>query len=253
MPLFFLLVIFFPYESSAQFSASDSNYLSSSLESAVTMFQSFLKESSHLFNGWQNTNYEQRSLYHPYFMQDSMQTGSVVYDGTFYKNIPLLYDENNDNLLTLPYFTSGQLPRDYAVDKKLRMDLIKEKTTRFTIAGHEFVRLDSQASNIAGGFYERPYNGDIKMYIKRSKKYIEEVKQKDLEIRYETFDEYYILKNKQFYRIKSQKNLFNALEEKGPQVKNFVNNLPVKFRKNKDKVIFETVKYYDQLKASGSK
>ncbi|MBS1609600.1 MAG: hypothetical protein JSS70_12740 [Bacteroidetes bacterium] len=252
-PVICALIIISPQRLFAQLSTTDSNYLSSSLEEAILTFQSSLKENSHLFNGWQNTNYEQLSLNHPYFMQDSMQLGNVLYDGTLYKNIPLLYDESNDNLLTLSYFSATPYPPGYAVQKKQRMDLVKEKISRFTIAGHQFIRLDSSAPNMREGFYESAYKGNSTMYIKRSKKYIEEAKQKDVEIRYEIFDEYYIFCENRFYHIKSKKLLVNAFPGKEAQVKSFLNSLPIKFRKNKEKVIFETVKYYDQLMAAGSK
>jgi hypothetical protein len=242
-----LSFIICPGDSSGQLLATDSNYLTSSLQYAVQNFQSSLKGNTHLFNGWQNNGYERGAKGHPYFIADSMQLGNVLYDGVLYKNIPLLYDENNDNLITLQYYTPGLFPATNSDQKKLRMDMVKEKISWFTIPGHEFIKIDSTVAgiNMPAGFYERVYNGNIKMYVKRSKQYAEAVKQKDLEIWYDIFDEYYVFNDGKIYHIKSKKSLIEAFTNKSKQVSSFIKGLNMQYRKNREQVIYETTRYYD--------
>ncbi|MBS1609604.1 MAG: hypothetical protein JSS70_12760 [Bacteroidetes bacterium] len=244
-----LLCFFFPaVKVNAQFNTADSIALNTSITGIINFHNSILGENIHLYNGYENTGYNHLAIGHPYFLADELQNGTVFYDDTYYRNIPLLYDLVQDDVVILQYAVNKSTASD-DYKKVMRQDLIKSKVGWFTMPGHEFVRLteDSNAIGMPGGFYERMYNGKVKLLAKRSKKYVEEVKGQELERRYEQTNEYYIQQNGKYAIVHSAKFLPGILNDKKKELNNFYRNNRKKYKKNKEQLILEVVRYYDQL------
>jgi hypothetical protein len=179
-------------------------------------------------------------------MADSVQTGTLFYDGILYHNVPMLYDLEKDNAVILQH-ADKSFSQEYR--NILRMDLIRSRVLWFSLPDHDFVRLeaDSNRKNMADGFYDRAYNGKIKVFIKREKRYVEEVKQTDLERRYDAFTYYYIQKAGVYYSIKSKKAVLDVFKNRRKELKVFIRKNGLKFRKNQGPFITEVSSYYDQL------
>ncbi|MGC4038266.1 MAG: hypothetical protein QM764_20050 [Chitinophagaceae bacterium] len=227
---------------------ADSTLLSASLKNAIDLHNSVLGSGIHLYNGPEDPGYNRLATGHPYFQNDLVQTGSVFYDDTYYTNVSMLYDLVQDDVVILQFLRdSSNYTEDYK--KIVRQDLVKNKVTWFTLPGHEFVRLsaDSSSMEMQGGFYDRLYNGKVKLYVKRSKLYIEEVKGQNLEKRYQQTDLYYIWKNGKYYNVRTKRSLPAVFGDKRKDMNSFIRANRKRFKKDKDLLFFETTRYYDQL------
>ena len=231
---------------SAQSQLSDSSLLNESLLKIIALHDQALGENIHLYNGPANTGYNHLSIGNPYFQDDIVQPGSVFYDGIIYRQVQMLYDLVLDNVVIVRY-SNDSLSPEYR--NSLRMDLIKDRVGWFTVAGHDFIRLDSDSNsiNMKGGFYDRVFDGNIKVLIKRTKKYTEEVKGLELERRYDVVDYYYILKDGRYHSIKSKKSLLQLLKVKKKELSMFARKNKLKFKKNREGYITGLSRYYDQL------
>lgn len=246
---FFLLCsVFFVKLTAAQFYTADSSLPNASLASVINFHNSVLKENIHLYNGWQDPGYNHLAIGHPYFMADSVQIGNIYYDGTYYPNVPMLYDMVTDNVVIIEYAAQSESANSQYIPM-LRMDLVKNKIQSFSLPAHEFVRLiaDSNSTGMPKGFYERMYNGKTKLFVKRAKLYVEEVKGDQLERRFDLKTTYYIQKKGIYYDVYSKKSLLTALKEKKAELSSFIRNNKKRFKKNKERMILETTQHYDQL------
>jgi len=242
----YILLFFTPVN--AQLNSADSGLLNTSVKTAINLHNTVLAENIHLYNGPENTGYNHLATGNPYFLADELQNGTVFYDDTYYENVPLLYDLVQDNVVILQYAVNRSTASE-EYKKIMRQDLVKNKLEWFTMPGHEFVRLiaDSNATGMPGGFYERMYNGKVKLFVKRSKKYVEEVKGQELERRYEQTTNYYVQQNGKYYSVRSAKSLPGIFKDKKRELNSFYKINRKKYKRNKEQLIFEATRYYDQL------
>jgi hypothetical protein len=91
------------------------------------------------------------------------------------------------------------------------------------------------------------YNGKIKVYIKRTKRYVEEVRGSELERRYDAYNLYYIQKGGIYYNIKKKKSVLQLFKDKKKEVAAYTRKNKIKFKKNQENFITEVSRYYDQL------
>ena len=232
----------------AQLKSDDSSLLNASLSNVIKFQDSVLGVNTHLYNGWQDPGYNHLAIGHPYFLTEVVQAGSVFYDDTYYPNVILQYDLTQDNVV-LTQFTDNRENIAAEFRSVIRMALIKNKVGWFTTPGHEFVRLiaDSSSIGMPGGFYERMYNGKTKLFVKRVKLYVEEIKGNDLERRYDPTTTYYVQKDGKYYNVRTQKSLLNLFKDKKRDLNTFIRSNKKRFKKNREQLIFETTRYYDQL------
>src|SRR5687767_14800174 len=76
----------------SQSSSIDTNSVSNSKIYAVDSYYRQLNENLGLNNGREYVDYDINIKGHQYFQTDEFEEGTVVYEGTLYKDIPLLYD-----------------------------------------------------------------------------------------------------------------------------------------------------------------
>ena len=93
-----------------------------------------------------------------YFNQNVFAQSEIEYDGELFSNVPLEYDVFSDNVIT----RSNDYMNNFIVQ------LIPSYISRFTINGHNFVKLeDSKFSSDGNGFYEVMSLGkSFELYIK---------------------------------------------------------------------------------------
>jgi len=232
----------------AQLTSADSSLLNTSIATAIKLHNSVLGEKIHLYNGSKNEGYNHVAIGNPYFLSDQVQTGNVFYDDTYYQDVLMLYDLVQDNVVIVQYADEKEnISPEYR--NILRMNLVKSKIGWFTMPGHEFVLLKADSSSIGmpPGFYERMYNGGTKLFVKRTKVYVEEVKGNELERRFDLRTLFYVQKDGKYYAVRSQKTLFRVLKDKRKDLGSFTRKNKKRFRKNKELLMFETTRYYDQL------
>jgi hypothetical protein len=230
----------------AQLKTADSSLLNASLQNIIFLHNEILGVNIHLYNGPQNAGYNHLSVGNPYFMADVVQTGSVFYDGILYNEVPMLYDLEQDNIVIVRYNKENS---EQQYRNMMRIDLIRNRVGWFALPGHEFVRLeaDSNSRNMNDGFYDRVYDGKIKVFIKHIKKYVEEIKGRELERRHDTYTYYYVQKSGIYYSIKKKKSFLQLFKDKKKELTAFTRKNKLRFKKNEETFITEVSRYYDQL------
>jgi hypothetical protein len=114
----------------------------------IQAWHDFIGAQAPLYNGIEHIMYP-RMTGHPYFDQEGMQYGSIVYEGILYRNIPMLYDLVRDQPIV--FNREGYM-----------LGLSREKVKEFSLSGHRFIHTPS-------GFYDLLCSGTITILAKRTK------------------------------------------------------------------------------------
>ena len=109
-----------------------------------------LGTNSLLYNGTEYIKQFDQTKGTPFFPTDKTN-GSVFYFGNWYYNLDLLYDIQDDVVVT----------RD--VQGLLKMRLTREKLDEFVVDGHQFVKL--KLTSLVGEFYEQFYKGQRQLLM----------------------------------------------------------------------------------------
>ncbi|OQP66864.1 hypothetical protein A3860_00400 [Niastella vici] len=202
---------------------------------AGNVYNPFIEKQSRLYNGIEHLGYAFKIKGHAYFLQRELQTGSVVYDGLEFVNVPMLYDLLKDQVVVQHFngFT--------------KIGLVHEKVTAFTLNGHHFIRLDSLLGPpIITGYYDEVYTGRLKVLVKRGK-YIEETIKDELEREFIQKDLFFIQKEGTYYAIKNYKGLLALLKDRSKEVRQYLRKNRIKYRKGPENAIVKATAYYDSL------
>lgn len=230
-----LLCCLLPSESRSQ---SDSLPDHLALNNAIGQYHAYLTPESGLYRGSQYVIYSfQIKEGHPYFDQDQMQTGSVLYNGVLYKNIPLIYD-----------LVKGLLVINDA-NKIFRIALINQEIDSFSIQNHIFIKLtDSLTSSVPRpGFYELLYNGRTVILKKEKKTIREEIAANAVVKSIDYSVTYYLKKENTWYPISNKRGFMRAFRDKSRDLKKFLRAGGLRFQDDKDNTLIKTAVWYDSL------
>lgn len=170
---------------------------------------------------------------HPFFQTDSFQKGEVFYNGVLYKNVDLLYDLSHDNVIV-----------KYSED--VNLVLVPEKTGYFSLPGHLFIR-GSDASPKGQGFYEILFDGKIEILVRRMKEMVPWSKSFEFNSVFLQNNNYFIYKDSSYKSVNNKKEILDVLKDKKAELKDFISKNKPDFRKNFEKALVQTAKYYDQI------
>lgn len=215
----------------AQSIREDSTFLQEAKVHAIDLYSRNMRAQSHLFNGSEYIEYNSISGQHPYYEAD-WSDGVVFYDGELYERTPLLFDLSLDKLITE---NSNGRP----------LQLISEKIKYFILNGHTFVYLPE--NKIKEGFYDLLYNGEIKVYVRRKKALQKKVSGTALETTFEETVRYYILKKENYTLVKKKKDVFSALADHKNELKKFVHENHLRFKRNPEVALTQMAQFYDQI------
>jgi len=202
---------------------------------AGNVYNPFIEKQSRLYNGVEHLGYSFKIKGHAYFLQKELQTGSIVYDGLEFINVPMLYDLLKDQVI-IQHFNGFT-----------KIGLVQEKVTAFTLNGHHFIRLDSLVdATLITGYYDELYTGRLKVLVKRGK-YVEETIKDELEREFIQKDLFFIQKEGTYHEIKNYKGLLTLLKDRSKEVKQYLRKNRIKYRKGPENAIVKATAYYDSL------
>jgi hypothetical protein len=225
-------------DAAAQLNSADSISYQSALANTRTIYDKQVGDQSPLYNGSQYVSYGfVFKAGSPYYMSDQFSNGSVVYDGILFSNLPLLYEDLREFLVTKK---DGYL-----------LQLINARISSFDISGHQFIRLIADSSNRGipkTGFYEILYSGRSAV-LKKTSKDIQEVASIYEGVLHfvEESDSYFIKRGNVFIRVKSGSELLDAFRDHQKDIQHFIKNNKLKFRKEKESTLIKAAGYYDQI------
>jgi hypothetical protein len=224
--------------SHAQPAFPDSAVYAVSVSNCLRLYYQRAKENLQVYRGSQYIRYGIKTQGFLFFESNDMLSGSLIYQGAFYPDVKLYYDLVSDNLIINNYSGNAQI------------NLPKIKTDAFRIGGSSFVRLnaDKEKGKLRGsGFYEILFtSGDIGVYDKMEKKL--NFPSKDEAPAYIQYNFYFVKLNGRFYPIDDESSLLDLFQDKKVQVKKFIKENKIRFKKDRQSAIVKTTAYYSQLK-----
>lgn len=225
----------------AQGSQADTAFLQSSIQHALATYEEAVGVQTHLYNGTEYLDYGKPHLEgDQFFKSKAVARGDIFYDGTWHRQVPMLYDLVTDEII-MPHNSSG-----------LMMKLVNAKIDTFQLHGHTYVRQKADNSGqtvIQPGFYDLMYNNNIQFLVKRSKSIQERAAQGGMEGEFKPASKYYIRKDGNIHQVSSRGSVLKVFKDKKRQLQKYASSNRLKFRNNKEEAILALTQYYDSLSA----
>ena len=232
-----LLVLSLSNYAVGQTARVDSSFVQMAKSQAIDLYERSLKPQSHVYEGNQYINHDPRIEVHPYYVVDSIQIGSVDYNGVQFRNVGMLYDINRDELVVQP------------PDGGYRLTLRTDKIAGFSLGTHQFARIvGDSVAGIRTGFYEIIYNGTVKALAKRLKTVYEDISSGAYKADYLQKDSFVIQKGGLFYEVKTKKSVLDLFPDQAKVLKKFVRANRLKFKdEQREQTIIRITQRYDEL------
>jgi len=211
------------------------------LKNTIDLYYRSIGDNNHLYNGSEYVSPVYRQDLSPYFKTVGMTNGYLMYDGTRYEDVPLLYDLMQQRVVT------------YRRDQHFRITLAPEKVAYFSILGHLFVRIEADSghgSGIDAGYYDWLYDGRVRAYALRTKKLVENIVDNQPVTKMIEEEHYFIWKEGNYYSIYNKQSLLSAFKDKKKEIRKYLRKNGFRFRRDPENTMIQAADYYDrQMKA----
>lgn len=204
----------------------------------LQLYVDSMKNNLRLYSGSEYVRYGHGLGGNPFFKNSDFTRGAVLYDGVWYKEVPMLYD------LVL----SEIVIKDYNGDFEIK--LLKEKIQAFNLGGHNFIASNSDTTrgNVSSvDFYDKLYEGKV-MVLAKYQKEMEMSRRTDEPSKFTEYTQYYIRNGNDYFIINNERDLYAAMHDKKAEIKKYLNKNKLKLKKDMENVLIELAKYYDSLK-----
>lgn len=213
----------------------DTAFIQSALDSSVAIYEKSIGLQHQYLNGSAYVEPPRTGEQHPFFLSDDWTLGPITFDGQQYNNVPMLYDLTIDQVVSESAGANPQL-------------LQKAKLQKFTLSGHQFIKIDGEASLPESGFYHVLYEGPSQVICRRRKfKYDRPDSSIKLEIIFEEKNRFFILKDSDYLPVRSRRSVLKVLSDQKAQIRTFVRKNQIRFKKNLDVSLPVVARFYDTL------
>lgn len=235
----FLPVLFCPFFSRSQWSADDSLIYRAAIANTEQVYFDRIGDQSPLYNGRLYYGYPFTfTAGIPFFLSREFRKSSLNYEGLLLENVPLLYDDLSEAVITL--------------NRGFWIQLINERLSWFTIDGHQFIRIVVNKSNqdlYGTGFYEVLYEGHTVLLKKMVKKIREELTTSEGILRYiDEYPHYYVKMGNAYFPVNRKKEMLTVFSDHKKELSQFMRKNKLKFRKDPQGVLTKVTAYYDQIR-----
>jgi hypothetical protein len=235
----FYSILFFLFSHTPVQAQPDTSFVRLAVEETMQSYRSAVGLQAHLYNGAEYfvpvKHYVEG---HQFFKDKAFQKGRVLYDGSMFVDVPMLYDIMNDELVTV-HTGSG-----------LTQKLVKQKVASFSLHNHNFIyiEVDSMTSlSMASGFYDLLYEGEIRALVRREKTLQEKATIGGMEGNFTAIDKYFIWKDGIYHPVRSKGSVLRVLKDQRKQLNRFTNANKLRFGKGREDAILKLVQHYDTL------
>jgi len=233
-----LITNFFLLAPGARGQEKDTDTASKAYLVALKQYKEAVKSQELLYNGSQYVPMEGIMEGHPYFHEEIIEGGQVVFDRILFKDITMRYDIVYDKLIV------------HHVDQEGISELVQlqsEMVTSFNVAGYHFEYIArNDFENLDAGFYIPLYRGNCILL----KKVIKEPRQETENLKVIThFNEkvrYYVVHEGVAYRLRGKRSLLKILNEEKLALKSYIQKAGLEFRDEEDYV--KLLKHYDEIR-----
>jgi len=205
-------------------------------ENMVATYQKDIGPQSRLYRGPSYEFYDLFAAGTPYFFDSAAFTnGRVKYDGIVYKNIPLLYDEYRQVLVT------------FLNDNTSKIALLSDFVNEFDLRGHHFISFvpDEPNKKMDVSFYDELYNNKLQLLVKRQKLRREE--SLSLKTIFDNKNTYYLKKGQIYYTVNSKGQLLDVLSDKKKELKLYIKKNNIDFSDDRERALISVISYYDEI------
>ncbi len=210
-------------------------------ENMVAAYRKEIGPQSRLYRGPAYEFYDLFAAGTPFYSDSQDFTnGTVKYDGIVYKNIPLLYDEYRQVLVTFLYDNTGKVAL-------LKVALLSDFVDEFDLHGHHFIRFvpGEQNKKMDISFYDELYNNKLQLLVKREK--LREAESVSLKTIFVNKNTYYLRKGQNYYTVNSKGQLLDVLNDKKKELKLYIKKNNIDFSDDRDRALTSVISYYDKI------
>jgi hypothetical protein len=217
-------------------SVADSLSYTESLSKIRHVYIQGIGDNAQIYHGTEFIRNGQQAAGFPFFDSDSMQTGSIYYQGFQNVNKKLHYDMVSDEVIINGYANNSLI------------SLSPLKTDSFTIGSHLFVRLVSGGSRglTRDGYYEELFSGEPGLFVKREKRLV--VGTGSEETKYIQYDDYFIRIHTVFFAVQGKSDLLELFKDRKDDVAKYIRSHKLNFKKNLEVSLLSATMYYSGLK-----
>ena len=239
-----LLLAVSSYSAKAQQLAPADSATAAAVRAATQRYNAATQADSRLLSGTEYRNrtrpYVQGSQFFPV---SEVQPGSLRYDGFAYAAVPMRYDCQLDQLVVQP------------PGRAISLQLVPEKVTAFTLAGHQFVRLttDSVANpQVRTGFYDLLVDGPARLLARHRKKSYERPTPAGMEGHFEQTTRYVVQHRDAYYPVTRLKDVLAAFPDQKAALQKFARKQHLNFGEGlRQYSLTALVGYYNTLGVRG--
>jgi len=222
----------------------DSGLIAAAVKKATVLYTETIDSESHLYQGLEYVDYDLPYLEgHQFYRTDNETEGTVLYDGTRYTQVPLLYDLVLDQVII-----------DHP-ESSYKISLITEKVKEFSLLGHTFIRLEPDTlsdSPIRTGFHDLLVAGNTTVLVRRTKNIQERAAQGGMEGEFRTKDKYYIQQHNHYYQVHSKKSVLQLFPDRKKELQKYARSSKLNFRKKREAAIMQLIQFYNSLPVAAS-
>lgn len=191
----------------------------------IEVYYNFMGPESRIYNGIEHIGYLPMNG-HPYYLEETPQTGSVVYENIWYRHIPILYDIVRDELVTST--PNGEL-----------MSLASEKVDEFFLQGHHFIKTST-------GYYDVLCPGPLTLEAKRIKRVLESIEGMAIVRNIEYSDHYFLVRDGVRHPIGNLRSLLSFMKNKKKEINQDLKRKKIRYKKQPEAALVEAVTFYNQ-------
>lgn len=220
-----------------QMPKADSSFVQSARYQAVASYEKATRVQSHVFEGNEYITHDHRIKIHPFYRVDSLQTGTITFNGVTYRNVRILYDIVRDELAVQP------------PEGGFRIRLRNDKITNFSMGPYRFTRLEGDSTvGAPTGFYEVLHNGRLRALARRIKTIHEDISGGTYKADFLQKDRFFILKEGVYHSVKTKRSLLNLFPDQAKTLRKYIRANKLKFTdEQREEAVTKVTQRYEEL------
>lgn len=195
-----------------------------------------LGEDSRLYNGREYIRNGTSAKGIPFFEWDSLQHGTLEYNGIFYADILLEYDLLQDQLVI----------RDR--ESNILISLVSRNTPRFSIGPCSFRYIGPGTRLPETGYYQELYSSGSVVLLARKRKTLVHPSSLEEQAHYAELNSYYVILEGNVSKVANRKDLLNVFGDKKDELRKFIRKNHLSFKNQFETSLVQATAYYEQIK-----
>ncbi|MDL2277680.1 hypothetical protein LJC57_03715 [Parabacteroides sp. OttesenSCG-928-G07] len=194
-------------------------------------------EYSALYNGKMETPYDMRMKNHPYFLTTDYVKGDIVYNGAYYTDVSLRYDQYRDQLV-------ARTP-----DQSYNVVLESPKVSEANLNGYPIVSTQelSWQNMPSGNYYIFLYTGEYTVFYKPTLLVVSSTSNRLVEQSFKITNRYYVTIDGVCHPVKNKSGFLKLFPDKRKELNQFAKQERLDFKNNAGQAFIALVKQYELL------